>query len=204
MTIMRLGCWTSTAFMSYIHEQVNGISKGMAQKMATDLPFTNLAVSHPSLPPVLYTSTPTLTNLLPIPQPEINFDNPTSWTSSQTNSQQSLPFHPWLHQVNTPSNLPSNPCQAQSFSYLHRHLCFLSKLWLTTHSYGIWLDCSLFVPHLSSFSPVYVFCPNFFFSPPLFHFFFSPFSPFFYGLMCLHTYGVTLCCCEAGAGLGPS
>jgi len=78
MTIMKLGCWTSTAFMSYIHEQVNVISKGVAQKMANDLPFTNLAMSQPSLQPVLPTSTPTPTDLLPIPQPEISFNTPTS------------------------------------------------------------------------------------------------------------------------------
>ena len=46
-TIMKLGRWTSTAFMSYIHEQVDIISKGAAQKMSTDSTFTNLAVNPP-------------------------------------------------------------------------------------------------------------------------------------------------------------
>jgi len=46
-TIMKLGHWTSTTFMSYIHEQVDIISKGAAQKMSADSTFTNLAVNPP-------------------------------------------------------------------------------------------------------------------------------------------------------------
>jgi len=46
-TIMKLGHWTSTAFMSYIHEQVDIISKEKKKKMSTDATFTNLAVNPP-------------------------------------------------------------------------------------------------------------------------------------------------------------
>jgi len=40
--IMKMGCWTSTAFMSYIHKQVDVVSWGIAEKMATAIPFVNL------------------------------------------------------------------------------------------------------------------------------------------------------------------
>jgi len=44
-TIMKIGRWTSTTFMTYIHEQVDTVSKGAAEKMSIDTPFVNLAVS---------------------------------------------------------------------------------------------------------------------------------------------------------------
>ena len=43
-TIMKMGHWTSTTFMMYIHEQLATFSQGVAQKMATPTPFVNLAV----------------------------------------------------------------------------------------------------------------------------------------------------------------
>jgi len=44
-TIMKIGRWTSTTFMTYIHEQVDTVSKGAAEKMSIDIPFVNLAVT---------------------------------------------------------------------------------------------------------------------------------------------------------------
>jgi len=44
-TIMKINQWTSTTFMTYIHEQVDTVSKGAAEKMSIDTPFVNLAVS---------------------------------------------------------------------------------------------------------------------------------------------------------------
>jgi len=41
-TIMKLGRWTSTTFMMYIHEQVDTVSRGAAEKMSIDTPFVNL------------------------------------------------------------------------------------------------------------------------------------------------------------------
>jgi len=41
-TIMKLGQWTSTTFMMYIHKQVDTISQGASAKMAVDSPFVNL------------------------------------------------------------------------------------------------------------------------------------------------------------------
>ncbi len=43
--IMKMGQWTSTAFMTYIHEQVDIVSWGIAEKMAVHLPFVNLDMS---------------------------------------------------------------------------------------------------------------------------------------------------------------
>jgi len=45
--IMKMGRWTSTAFMTYIHEQVDVVSRGIAEKMATAIPFVNLDTSPP-------------------------------------------------------------------------------------------------------------------------------------------------------------
>jgi len=44
-TIMKLGRWTSTAFMSYLHEQVDVLSRGAANRMATEIAYVNLDVS---------------------------------------------------------------------------------------------------------------------------------------------------------------
>jgi len=73
-TIMKLGCWTSTAFMSYIHEQVDIISKDTAQKMATDTSFTNLAVSPPLSHCAFLQPTITTPNGDFFPQPQVTFD----------------------------------------------------------------------------------------------------------------------------------
>jgi len=40
--IMKMGQWTSTAFMTYIHEQVDEVSRGIVEKMAINIPFVNL------------------------------------------------------------------------------------------------------------------------------------------------------------------
>jgi len=45
--IMKMGRWTSTAFMTYIHEQVDVVSHGIAKRMATAIPFVNLDTSPP-------------------------------------------------------------------------------------------------------------------------------------------------------------
>jgi len=47
--IMKTGCWTSTAFMTYIHKQVDVVSCGIAKKMATEIPFVDLDTSPPKL-----------------------------------------------------------------------------------------------------------------------------------------------------------
>jgi len=44
-TIMKIGQWTSTTFMTYIHEQVNMVSRGAAEKISIDTPFVNLTMS---------------------------------------------------------------------------------------------------------------------------------------------------------------
>jgi len=46
-TIMKLGHWTSTAFMSYIHEQLDIISNGVAQQMSNTTLFINLDIQQP-------------------------------------------------------------------------------------------------------------------------------------------------------------
>jgi len=48
-SIMKYGRWTSTSFLTYLHEQVDILSKGVAQKMSVDRPFVNLDV-NPNLP----------------------------------------------------------------------------------------------------------------------------------------------------------
>jgi len=40
--IMKMGHWTSTTFMTYIHEQVDVVSQGAAAKMSIITPFINL------------------------------------------------------------------------------------------------------------------------------------------------------------------
>jgi len=46
--IMKMGRWTSTTFMTYIHEQIDTLSQDAAAKMSQDVPFANLDVSPPS------------------------------------------------------------------------------------------------------------------------------------------------------------
>jgi len=45
--IMKMGRWTSTAFMTYIHEQVDVVSRGISEKMASNIPFVNLDITPP-------------------------------------------------------------------------------------------------------------------------------------------------------------
>ncbi len=45
--IMKIGRWTSTAFMSYIHEQLDVVSYGASERMAIATTFTNLATDMP-------------------------------------------------------------------------------------------------------------------------------------------------------------
>jgi len=45
--IMKIGRWTSTAFMSYIHEQLDVMSQGASECMAIATTFTNLATNTP-------------------------------------------------------------------------------------------------------------------------------------------------------------
>jgi hypothetical protein len=42
-TIMKMGRWTSTTFLEYIHTQIAHLSKGVSSKMSTEVPFTNIA-----------------------------------------------------------------------------------------------------------------------------------------------------------------
>jgi len=50
-TIMKLGRWTSTAFMSYLHEQVDILSRGAANRMSTEVSYVNLDVSTDGVEP---------------------------------------------------------------------------------------------------------------------------------------------------------
>jgi len=43
MEIQRAGRWTSNAFMDYIHGQLDVVSRGLSQSMATPTPFMNMA-----------------------------------------------------------------------------------------------------------------------------------------------------------------
>ena len=42
-TIMKMGRWTSTTFLEYIHTQIAHLSKGVSTKMSTNVNFTNIA-----------------------------------------------------------------------------------------------------------------------------------------------------------------
>jgi len=44
-TIMKLGHWTSTSFMLYLHEQMDILSKGAAECMSMDVPYVNLDIT---------------------------------------------------------------------------------------------------------------------------------------------------------------
>ena len=46
--IMKMGRWTSTTFMTYIHEQVDTLNQDAAARMSQDVSFTNLDVLPPS------------------------------------------------------------------------------------------------------------------------------------------------------------
>jgi len=45
--IMKIGRWTSMAFMSYIHEQLDVVSHGTSDHMAIATTFTKLATNTP-------------------------------------------------------------------------------------------------------------------------------------------------------------
>jgi len=49
-TIMKLGRWTSTTFMTYLHEQIDVLSHGAASRMAVEVPYVNLEVSTKAMP----------------------------------------------------------------------------------------------------------------------------------------------------------
>jgi hypothetical protein len=42
-TIMKHGRWSGLTFLQYIHNQIGHLSKDLSQKMATPIPFTNIA-----------------------------------------------------------------------------------------------------------------------------------------------------------------
>ena len=53
--IQKLGRWSSTTWLQYIHTQIAHLAKGVASKMSEDLPFFNIAFIEPattSSPPV--------------------------------------------------------------------------------------------------------------------------------------------------------
>jgi hypothetical protein len=47
-TIQKMGRWTSTTFLQYIHTQIGHLSKGISNKMSIPLPFTNIAAIEAS------------------------------------------------------------------------------------------------------------------------------------------------------------
>ena len=50
--IQKLGRWSSTTWLQYIHTQIAHLSNGVAAKMSEDLPFYNIAfIEAPSAPP---------------------------------------------------------------------------------------------------------------------------------------------------------
>ncbi len=46
-TIMKMGRWTSTTFMTYIHEQVDLLSHNVLARMSNDVTFANLDTMPP-------------------------------------------------------------------------------------------------------------------------------------------------------------
>ena len=47
-TIMKQGRWSGLTFLQYIHNQIGHLSKNLSKKMATPIPFTNIAsIQHP-------------------------------------------------------------------------------------------------------------------------------------------------------------
>jgi len=46
-TIMKMGRWTSTTFMTYIHEQVDLLSHNVLARMSNDVTFANLDTTPP-------------------------------------------------------------------------------------------------------------------------------------------------------------
>jgi len=46
-TIMKMGRWTSTTFMTYIHEQVDVLSHDASARMSSNVTFTNLDIMPP-------------------------------------------------------------------------------------------------------------------------------------------------------------
>ena len=41
-TIMRIGCWTSLTYLTYIHSQIGALSVGVAWKMSLEFAFQNV------------------------------------------------------------------------------------------------------------------------------------------------------------------
>ena len=46
--IQKMGRWSSTTFLEYIHTQIGHISAGLSAAMSTPLPFTNIAAIEPT------------------------------------------------------------------------------------------------------------------------------------------------------------
>lgn len=42
-TIQKMGRWTSSTFLMYIHNQIGHLSKDLSSKMRTHVPFLNIA-----------------------------------------------------------------------------------------------------------------------------------------------------------------
>jgi len=42
MAIQKAGCWTSSTFLTYIHNQINVVTCGLAQSMSMATPFINM------------------------------------------------------------------------------------------------------------------------------------------------------------------
>ena len=40
--IKKIGRWSSDTFLMYIHDQISHLTKGVAERMATPFPFTNV------------------------------------------------------------------------------------------------------------------------------------------------------------------
>ena len=50
-TIMKHGRWSGLTFLQYIHNQIGHLSKDLSKKMATPIPFTNIAsIQAPATP----------------------------------------------------------------------------------------------------------------------------------------------------------
>ena len=46
-TIQKMGRWTSSTWLQYIHNQIAHISNGVAADMSKDLPFLNIGMIEP-------------------------------------------------------------------------------------------------------------------------------------------------------------
>jgi hypothetical protein len=41
-TIMKIGCWTSSTFLVYVHSQIAALNAGLAQRMVSPVYFHNV------------------------------------------------------------------------------------------------------------------------------------------------------------------